>query len=162
MGNLNGGTWGIVDFQSFFSYARNLPTLANPCCFSLFNHFKFPSLFTSHTTMATEAEKELSQSGAGIEPVPVTVPVTDQSDQSPQLPEKNYSDFGSLEKKFIIFMASGAAFFSPLSANIYYPVFNTLAQDLHVSNTLINVTVTAYMVSFARRHLRIVSHSHLY
>ncbi len=39
------------------------------------------------------------------------------------------------------------AFFSPLSANIYYPIFNILAQDFHVSNTLINLTVTVYMVS---------------
>lgn len=32
-------------------------------------------------------------------------------------------------------------------ANIYYPAFNILADELNVSNTLINITVTSYMVS---------------
>ncbi len=61
--------------------------------------------------------------------------------------DKNYSSFSHAQKLLIIVMASGAAFFSPLSANIYYPIFNILAQDFHVSNTLVNLTVTVYMVS---------------
>lgn len=43
-------------------------------------------------------------------------------------------------------MASWAGFFSPVSANIYFPALNTLARDLHVSNTLINLTLTSYMI----------------
>ena len=60
--------------------------------------------------------------------------------------EKPYTDWSHHEKRFIIFIASGAALFSPLSANIYYPIFNVLAEVLDVSNTLINVTVSTYMV----------------
>ena len=65
--------------------------------------------------------------------------------QSPS--NKNFSDWNTWEKRLIIFAASLAALFSPLSANIYFPIFNVLADDLHVSNTLINLTVTTYMVS---------------
>ena len=61
--------------------------------------------------------------------------------------EKDYSTWSIQQKRFLVFMGSGAAFFSPLAANIYYPIFNVLARDFHVSNTLINLTVTTYMVS---------------
>lgn len=43
-------------------------------------------------------------------------------------------------------MASWAGFFSPVSANIYFPALETLARDLHVSNSLINLTLTSYMI----------------
>ena len=36
---------------------------------------------------------------------------------------------------------------SPLSASIYFPAIGTLANDLHVSVTDINLTVTTYLVS---------------
>jgi hypothetical protein len=65
-------------------------------------------------------------------------------DAEPELP---FSIYGSREKKFIVLMASLAALLSPLSANIYYPALNTLADELRVSLTLINLTITAYLVS---------------
>ena len=65
----------------------------------------------------------------------------------PDAAEKNYTDWKPWEKRFIVFMVSMAAFFSPLSANVYFPIFNTLSDVLNVSGTLINVTVTTYMVS---------------
>lgn len=43
-------------------------------------------------------------------------------------------------------MASLAALFSPLSANIYYPALNTLSEDLHESLSNINLTITTYLV----------------
>ena len=73
-----------------------------------------------------------------------TLPIiTDTSDPS----SKNFSDWRPWEKQLIVFTASAAALFSPLSANIYFPIFNILAKELHVTNTLINLTVTTYMVS---------------
>lgn len=80
-------------------------------------------------------------------------PNTETEDKAPILaeksgpPSKDFSDWNSWEKQLIIFTASSAALFSPLSANIYFPIFNILAKDLHVTNTLINLTVTTYMVS---------------
>jgi multidrug resistance protein len=57
-----------------------------------------------------------------------------------------YSKFSKRQKRFIVFMASFAGFFSPLSANIYFPVLPTLAQALHVSDAKINLTLTSYMI----------------
>lgn len=57
-----------------------------------------------------------------------------------------HSVFSKNQKLFIIFMASWAGFFSPVSGQIYFPALNPLAQDLHVSNSLINLTLTSYMV----------------
>ena len=58
-----------------------------------------------------------------------------------------YSSFTNLQKKYIVFTAAGAGFFSSLSAQIYFPALNALAKDLGVSSSLINLTVTSYMVS---------------
>ncbi|EXJ92226.1 hypothetical protein A1O3_00776 [Capronia epimyces CBS 606.96] len=50
------------------------------------------------------------------------------------------------QKRFIVFMAAWAGFFSPVSGNIYLPALNPLATDLKVSDTLINLTLTSYMI----------------
>jgi MFS family permease len=57
-----------------------------------------------------------------------------------------YSAFGKWQKRYIVFMVTWAAFISPTSANIYFPALNPLAKELHVSNTLINLTLTSYMI----------------
>ena len=57
-----------------------------------------------------------------------------------------HSIFTKRQKYFIVFMASWGGFFSPLTANIYFPALNALSADLHVSSTLINLTLTSYMI----------------
>lgn len=57
-----------------------------------------------------------------------------------------FSIFTLNQKRFIVFMASWAGFFSTVSANIYFPALNPLARDLKVSNALINLTITTYMI----------------
>ncbi|OCK95561.1 MFS general substrate transporter, partial [Cenococcum geophilum 1.58] len=57
-----------------------------------------------------------------------------------------YSIFTLNEKRLIVVILSSAALFSPISSTIYYPSLTTLAADLHVSNTLINLTVTSFMI----------------
>ena len=57
-----------------------------------------------------------------------------------------YSVFSNRQRKFIISMVACAGFFSTLSANIYFPALNALSRDLKVSNSLINLTLTSYMV----------------
>lgn len=49
-------------------------------------------------------------------------------------------------KLFIVFMVAWGGFFSPLSANIFYPALNTLSSELHVSVELINLTLTTYSI----------------
>ena len=57
-----------------------------------------------------------------------------------------YSIFSNHQRKFIVFMVACAGFFSTLSSNIYFPALNALSRDLKVSNSLINLTLTSYMV----------------
>lgn len=57
-----------------------------------------------------------------------------------------HSVFSRNQKRFIVFMASWAGFFSPVSGQIYFPALNALSADLRVSNTLINLTLTSYMI----------------
>ena len=61
---------------------------------------------------------------------------------------KPYSTFGGTAKRLIISAASLAAFFSPLSSQIYLPSLNVIAKALDVSNSKINLSVTTYMVCF--------------
>src|SRR6187402_1032664 len=61
--------------------------------------------------------------------------------------EPIYSSFGPWEKRFIVFAATMGAFFSPFTAQIYFPALTSIANDLHVSDSKINLTMTTYMVS---------------
>ena len=60
--------------------------------------------------------------------------------------EKPYSAFTTWQKRFIILAASTGSFVSPLTSNIYYPALNTIASDLHVTISQVNLTITTYMV----------------
>jgi hypothetical protein len=57
-----------------------------------------------------------------------------------------YSAFGKSSKRWITVLVAMAGFFSPLSANIYFPALDYIAQDLHVSLELMNLTITAYLI----------------
>ncbi|KAM5453544.1 hypothetical protein MaudCBS49596_002747 [Microsporum audouinii] len=57
-----------------------------------------------------------------------------------------YSSFSKRTKVFILMMATFSSVFSPLSTTIYLPALTPLADDLGVSNTLINLTLTTYMI----------------
>jgi hypothetical protein len=61
-----------------------------------------------------------------------------------------YSSFSTAKKRYIVATAAGAGLFSSLSAQIYFPALNTLANDLNVSASMINLTVTSYMVRLSR------------
>jgi len=67
-------------------------------------------------------------------------------EEEQQPPKPPFSIFTSNERRFIVLMASLAALFSPLSANIYYPALNTLSEELHESLSKINLTITTYLV----------------
>jgi hypothetical protein len=57
-----------------------------------------------------------------------------------------YSIFSSKAKIFIIVMVSISALVSPFAATLFYPALNVLAVQLHVSESLITLSVTTYMV----------------
>lgn len=63
-----------------------------------------------------------------------------------QAVEAPYSSFSLFEKRMIVLAASLSAFFSPLTAQIYFPALNAVADAFDVSTTKINLTVTTYMI----------------
>jgi hypothetical protein len=65
----------------------------------------------------------------------------------PSGPEPPYSIFSKWERIIYVYIASVAAFSSPVSSTIFYPAMLTLSNDLHVSLTKISLTITVYMVS---------------
>ncbi|KAF3479727.1 uncharacterized protein GIQ15_06703 [Arthroderma uncinatum] len=60
--------------------------------------------------------------------------------------EAVYSSFSKSTKIFILMMATFSSLFSPVSTTIYLPALTPLSADLKVSNTLINLTLTTYMI----------------
>jgi Ca2+/Na+ antiporter len=66
--------------------------------------------------------------------------------ESDEGPRPLYSAFTKGQKRYIVFMTAIAGFFSPVSANIYFPALTTLSTHFNVSSTLINLTLTTYMI----------------
>ncbi len=65
---------------------------------------------------------------------------------APAQPEPPYSVFPKRQRTLYVYIASLAAFSSPVSSSIYYPAMLTLAQDLNTSLTNISLTITTYLV----------------
>lgn len=59
-----------------------------------------------------------------------------------------YSIFGPGTKMWIIFLVSISALISPFAATTYYPALNVLSDVLHVSPTMVNISITTYMVRY--------------
>lgn len=57
-----------------------------------------------------------------------------------------FSAFTSISKYLITIMASIASLISTMSSNIYLMALNPIAEDLHVSDSMVNFTITTYMV----------------
>ena len=60
--------------------------------------------------------------------------------------DTKYSNFTKGQKRWTVLLVAFAGMFSPLSSFIYYPAIHTIALDLGVTITLINLTVTSYMI----------------
>lgn len=57
-----------------------------------------------------------------------------------------YSAFTPGMKRWITVMVTVGSFISPVTANIYFPALNPIAEDLGVSIGLVNLTLTTYMI----------------
>ena len=60
--------------------------------------------------------------------------------------ERRFSVFSRSEKLNIIVLAAIAGIVSPFTGSIYFPALNTIASDLRVSTSLINLTITGYQI----------------
>ena len=66
--------------------------------------------------------------------------------EEPEAGGPPFSIFTKSEKRWISYLASFGAMFSTLSSYIYFPALVPMAADLGVSVSLINLTVTSYMI----------------
>ncbi|KAF2111066.1 major facilitator superfamily domain-containing protein, partial [Lophiotrema nucula] len=57
-----------------------------------------------------------------------------------------YSVFTHNEKKIITLCLGASQFFSPISSAIYFPSLAAIADDLKVSSSLINLTLTTFLI----------------
>jgi len=92
------------------------------------------------------ATDEISAALILDERLPVGEAAQDMEELATATTMSPYSAFSGRQKKLIVMMATWAAFISPTSANIYFPALNPLQKDLGVSPTLINLTLTSYMI----------------
>lgn len=76
--------------------------------------------------------------------------------QSSQLPKNDqppappaYTAIPAYRRTFILSIVTVAGFFGPLAGNIYLPALLVLEREFHVSSTVINATVSVFMVVFA-------------
>ncbi|KAF2656836.1 MFS general substrate transporter [Lophiostoma macrostomum CBS 122681] len=63
-----------------------------------------------------------------------------------QMENKPYSVFSHNEKRLIIICCGLSMFFSPVSGQIYFPSLPAIAADLNVSMSLVNLTITSYLI----------------
>ncbi|KAJ5376267.1 MFS transporter [Penicillium cosmopolitanum] len=67
-------------------------------------------------------------------------------DANPTTEQRDFSVFTVGQKRAIVATGSLAAFFSPLSSSIYFPALQTISNELGVSISKINLTVTTYLI----------------
>lgn len=72
--------------------------------------------------------------------------ITGGADCTKAPPEQPYSIFTSREKRWVSSLASVGAMFSTLMSYIYFPAIVPMSNDLGVSVSLVNLTVTSYLI----------------
>lgn len=101
----------------------------------------------SRTSSHEHGLSESSTNESNPQDVQEEGPVPDLEQLGPAVSNRPaYSVFTPWQKRLIIFMVTWGSFISPTSANIYFPALNPLSEYLHVSSTLINLTLTSYMI----------------
>ena len=103
----------------------------------------------------SEKKTEDSELHTGIHsPAPQPEQLKKDSNENTE-DEEVYSIYRRKAKALIVLTASVTGFLSPLSSTIYFPALSTIAAELRVSDTLINLTITSYMVCVESRELKI-------
>ena len=98
--------------------------------------------------MSIESPRQASSSSRSSNPKILEPEANDDDlEKLDRIPsEAPYTIFDSRTKAFITFTVSMAALISPFAATLYYPSLNPLAKALHVTPSLINLSITTYMV----------------
>ena len=66
--------------------------------------------------------------------------------QEPASANAPYCILPEREKVFFMIICSIAGMISPMSSSIYFPALDNIGADLGVSTTLMNLTITMYLV----------------
>lgn len=90
--------------------------------------------------------------GKHVSPTGVEKAATETQRTASHAPSETipFTIFTLNEKRFMVFILAFAALFSPFSSTIYYPALDPLAKELHVTDSLINITITTFMASLWR------------
>jgi sugar phosphate permease len=93
-------------------------------------------------TSATMADQRITEKDGPVTAsiAPNVAPLTSIGD------EEVWSIYSTRGKRVIIFSASFASLLSPLSSQIYFPALEPIAKDLRVSNTLVNLSISTYII----------------
>ncbi|KAI9490879.1 major facilitator superfamily domain-containing protein [Zychaea mexicana] len=60
--------------------------------------------------------------------------------------DEPYTIFSLWKKRWIVLLASVAAFFAPFSVNSYFPAMNKVEMDLNITSQQVNLSVTVFMI----------------
>ncbi|KAI5236484.1 MFS general substrate transporter [Aureobasidium subglaciale] len=113
----------------------------------------------SQYRVSQDQPKTPKQFGEATESIHDVSPLTSRDDAASSLEDNElpdieasiaeppYTVFTASQKRFIVLLAACAGFFSAVSANIYFPALNSLTEEFNVSATLINLTLTTYMIA---------------
>ncbi|KAJ9374576.1 hypothetical protein DTO282E5_659 [Paecilomyces variotii] len=100
--------------------------------------------YQNGTSHDEEKTKETTTTAEGTDPLEDHDPEAQPPTRRDSRPA--HSAFSKYEKLFIVVMVTMASFFSPLSGQIYYPVMPTLVKNYHLTTSLVNLTITTYMI----------------
>jgi multidrug resistance protein len=91
------------------------------------------------TTPTCDGNKNIQAKDAVKSEVESTV----ESAQDAVIP---YTVFTKAERRIITWLIGCSMFFSPFTANIYFPCLEQLQQAMNVSSSLINLTITTFLI----------------
>ena len=84
-----------------------------------------------------------------------------QSTAAPIAASEPHSIYTKNQKRMMVIAAAVASTFSPITGNIYLPALNSVAHDLKVSNSVVTLTVTFYMVSTLTQTMHVLEYTTL-
>lgn len=111
-----------------------------------------PSTITSADAAIPELQQAPSGATGGADAEPEIengIPdhgVLGDAPQLAQVVSAPYSLFKTRTRRWIVFMITIGSIISPMTANIYFPAIVSISKDLGVSLSLINLTLTTYMI----------------
>lgn len=115
--------------------------------------FRYPSKY-SKANAKRPAQRYQAYKPVSAADDPADAPPTGPSPAGPpkdveKKPPKPFTAFSPWRRRFILTVVTTAGCFGPLAGNIYLPALPILEKEFNASATMINVTVSVFMLTFA-------------